>query len=1225
MKIERTTLHGQGTDGAKFQWCIAILLGVSLLSSSDLLWAQSDRGVITGTVTDPSAAAIADASVTAINSATGVSARTTTSKDGAYTIPFLPTGTYQVTVGHAGFKSHLQNGVVVEVGQTTRLDIAMELGSMTETIEVRAAPVQLRPDTSDLGTVISGQQVVDLPLAGHGEQRNPAFFMIMTPGVTGRGLAYGKSSDFNVRFWSTTVSGSQSASNEFHLDGSIIASAWEVSADFRMLGFPPDAVGEFKITTINAPAEYGRSGGGITSFTLKSGTNQLHGSAYEYFRNEKLDAVPFFVNSSPPGCYEGGIPKACRAINKQNEFGVTAGGPIRKNRTFFFGWYNGFFLRKTPTTFLYDVPPEAFKTGDFSALLGPQLQSCGPNSDQPCSDALGRPILQGTIYDPLTTQTVNGQTVRDPFPGNVIPADRFDSVAKNILPFFPKPTNPAALSRNLLSTAPVGNEINQWGTRIDHAVSDRSRLNGSFVWSKLYDQGVEPFPGPLNGNIPTAHNAVVARLSHDWIVRPNLVDHTSLGFNRFRVGSLPSAEDFGWPAKIGFKGVNQNGLFPWFQSSESNQSFGVGGINFDAQNNFDLNESLSWIKGRHTIKFGFEYLKMQSNDVSPGVDSGGMMFSSNETGLPGPPQFTTGSAWASFLLGLADSGRVSVHTSDSRERSGYWAGYAQDDFKITPRLTLNYGLRYELYRPTVDAHNRLSWMDPILPNPALGGFPGTMVFATPERRTGVDQYAKSIGPRLGFAYQWSDKTVARASYGIFWAAGGYVRANRGAYLQGYNAENDLISHDQGLTPAFVMQDGWPADRFPLPPFIDPSFGFNTGVHILNREDARPPYLQNWMLNFQRRLTGQTLLDVAYVGNKGTHLQSRLMPTNHMPTQYLSLGDLLFQNIADPTVQALSVVQAMPLDPATGRHAPFAGYEALLGQRGFATLGQALRTFPQYSEEINSQIRRFYEGVGVSTYHALQVKVDKRFSKGLTFLAAYTWSKTLTDAESQFSEFSGFTADAYNRKAEKSYSINDYPHNLVMSYAYELPFGPGKRFANVGGAAGKIVGGWKVAGIQQYQSGAPGMVFTLGNTMWPFEGSNGFMSRPNVVPGVPQKSAALLSGDFDPNQDLVWNPEAWKDPAPWTFGNGPRTYGNLRRFAYLNEDISIIKRTAVNDRVSIEFRADFLNILNRTVFGLGTGGDQYGAALNELFGTVPGLISSQSNYPRAIQFGLRINY
>ena len=576
---------------------------------------------------------------------------------------------------------------------------------------------------------------------------------------------------------------------------------------------------------------------------------------------------------------------------------------------------------------------------------------------------------------------------------------------------------------------------------------------------------------------------------------------------------------------------------------------------------------------------------------------------------------------ASFLLGWADLGQVSVYASGSYERSAYYAGYAQDDFKVTPKLTLNVGLRYDLYRPTVDKWNHLAWVDMQLPNPALGGFPGTMVFATPDRRTGVDQFNKGFAPRFGLGYSFDNKTVLRAGYGLFWAAGGYVRSSRGQYIQGYNRTNFWSSFDGGLTPAFVFQEGWPASNWPAPPFIDPTTGFNSGVRILDRDDAHPPYLQNWTLNIQRQLPGQILLDVAYVGNKGTRLQSRLMPTNHLDPRYLSLGDLLYRDIADPVVQALPVVQRFPMDPSTGHHVPFVGFESLMA--GVTTLGQALRPTPQYLQEFQSQNRRLYEGTGASTYHALQVKLDKRFSRGLSFLVAYTWSKTLTDAESQFSEFSGFTENPYSRKPEKSYSINDYPHNLVLNYSYELPFGPGKRFAKAGGATGKILGGWKIAGIHQYQSGGPtnpyiGEFGEQRNPLWPLEGANPWMARPNMVPGVNPKSAAMLSGHFDPAKDTVLNPAAFSTPEKFTFGNAPRMLGNARSFAYLNEDISIIKRTTVNERISVEFRTDFLNIFNRTVFGLGTGGDQYGSSLNYR-------VDSQSNYPREIQFGLKINY
>jgi carboxypeptidase family protein len=426
-------------------------------------WAQSDRGTVTGTLTDASGAVLVGVSLAAVDVATGLKSKTISGESGAYTIPLLPVGTYRVTSEMDGFKTHVSDNVAVQVNQTTRLDIVMEVGEVSQTVEVVAEGPQLRSDTSELGTVISQQEYQDLPLIGQREVRNPTFFMILVPGVTGRGIATVDMSQFNMRNLSTTVSGSQSGSTEWHLDGSIIASAGEFSTDPRNVGFPPDAVGGFKMITLNAPAEYGRSGGGIASFTLKSGSNQLHGSLYEYFRNDALDARGFFVPTTP--------------VNRQNEFGATVSGPIHKDKTFFFGWYNGFRMHEAKGNSLLTVPTTAMKQGDFSSYLG------FPTGR---SDALGRPVYQGAIYDPLTTRTVeagevdlrtgltnasgSSATLRDafgfdpvsgiPIPGqaNHIPSNRFDGVAKNILPLFPEPNRPGI--SNFLSQAVNINRVN---------------------------------------------------------------------------------------------------------------------------------------------------------------------------------------------------------------------------------------------------------------------------------------------------------------------------------------------------------------------------------------------------------------------------------------------------------------------------------------------------------------------------------------------------------------------------------------------------------------------------------------------------------------------------------------------------------------------------------------------------------------------------------------------
>src|SRR5438874_214260 len=526
-------------------------LGLLFLWAGPLFtaWAQSDRGTITGTVTDGTGAVLVGVSLTAVDMATGVRSKTTSGQSGTYTIPLLPAGIYQVISELASFKTHVRGKVAVQVNQTTRLDLVMEVGELSQTVQVEAEEPLLRSDTSELGTVVSRQQFQDLPLIGQGEVRNPTFFMILVPGVTGRGKA--TSDTFYNRVLSSTVSGSQSGSTEFHLDGSIIASAGELSADPRNVGFPPDVVGGFKMITVNAPAEYGRSGGGIASFTTKSGTNKLHGSLYEYFRNDALDARGFFAPTTP--------------ANRQNEFGATAGGPIRKDKTFFFGWYNGFRIHQALANSFATVPTAAMKRGDMSAYLGPQIGT----------DALGRTVFQGAIYDPLTTRAVTaGQvdpatgltaaaaaTIRDPFPGNIIPSNRFDRVTKNILPLFPEPSLPGVLS-NFGSQAVNINRVNGWGTKIDHGLTENHKLFGSIVWSRLNASGMSTYSGVLSRAIPSTNDIRIFRLGEDSILRPNLINHAAFGFNRLRFGTHPTADAFGWPAKIGLTGVNENGVFP---------------------------------------------------------------------------------------------------------------------------------------------------------------------------------------------------------------------------------------------------------------------------------------------------------------------------------------------------------------------------------------------------------------------------------------------------------------------------------------------------------------------------------------------------------------------------------------------------------------------------------------------------------------------------------------
>ncbi len=604
---------------------------------------------------------------------------------------------------------------------------------------------------------------------------------------------------------------------------------------------------------------------------------------------------------------------------------------------------------------------------------------------------------------------------------------------------------------------------------------------------------------------------------------------------------------------------------------------------------------------------------------------------------------------------------------------------------MTSKLTLNLGFRYDLFRPVVNKKNQVSWWDPIVVNPSIG-IPGSLVYASQGRRNGSVTDLRNFGPRVGLAYSLNSKTVVRLGYGILYTANSASRSIGNAFNQeGFSASNPLLQDQTPGLPGYLsgtpssdpsihmtLSTGWPASSFQAPPFISPSFDNGKGPMSFGAfpGGGNTPYIQNWSFNVQRQVKGDIVIDFAYVGTKGTHLSSRLMNSNVMPSFYITdpslqypifcapdpvtcpvpvqinTGHRMHSSIADPIVQALPVVQAMPISmgvDANGNpanmHVPFPGFQALWGNG--ATLGQALRPFPQYgvdSIQNLGQMEDNAEQVGVSTYHALQIQGRKRFSQGLSFLASYTWSKTLSDAESLFSEFSGFTEDFYNRRAEKALSLNDYPHNLVISYQYEMPFGKGKKFVNSGGVSDKVLGGWIVAGVQQYQSGPPQMITAGGNAFWPYAGQKSFISRPNVVPGVEKKSLAILDGSWDPNgvgeAGNLFNFAAWSNVGSdftkkWNFGTAPRTDGAVRRFPTYNEDISIIKRTNVTERVSIEFRADFLNLFNRTLFGFDQGGDQYGSILqgaNFGFGQGSfGRVNAQANFPREIQFGLKINY
>lgn len=1135
---------------------LAILL--LLATSPKIAWGQSDRGTIRGTIFDPAGAVVPGATVAAINVAKGVKTQTISSDAGNYNIPQLQPGVYHVEAERSGFKKLIRENIRVDVAGVIGLDLQLEVGEMTQSVLVTGAAPQLKSETSEVSTSINPKSYQDLPIiftdrGGRGTEA----FMFLAPGVTG--------DTFTAR-----INGSQVLSKEMQLDG-LSLQVPEIQGDHRVLQLiPPDAIQEFSIATAGYSAEFGNTGGGVSRFTIKSGTNEYHGNLYEFLRNNALNARGFYQPKVLP--------------NRQNEFGGSVGGPITipglydgKNRSFFFLNINKYRLRAGGASLgggqasLQTMPTEAFRRGDLSEL----------------KDNQGN-LIQ--LYDPATTRSDGqGGFIRDPFPGNIIPQNRISNVSKAILGFVPLPDRPGIFN-NRLGQGNVLRNTDSYIFKIDHNINNDHKVNGSWSDGKTFDTDSSGLPFPLGGPSPLGFSEKNLRLSHDWVINPTLVNHLSSGFNRHLIFQESAAFGQNWGDKLGLKGV-PNGGFPTINYSPFTGLAGSQGKLTIVNNVILLADSLAWVKGRHNLKFGVDSRKSQINFVNIN-HTGTYSFNPNETAFPSAAlRGSTGNAFASFLLGAVDTGSFPIN-ADLGGRLTYLANYVQDDFKLTPTFTLNAGLRWDLYLPLTDVNDRYSIMDPTVPNPRAGGRLGALIFAGEgPGRTGRKRLTNGISwnnfsPRLGFAWEVSKRLVVRSAYGTsFFPSGALGGSAIRGNTTGFGANPTFTSLDLGVTPAFLWDNGFP-QNYDRPPFLDPSFQTGGAVAMWTPTAHEPPYMQTWNFGTQFQLAPNWLLDLAYVGTKGTRLSSTAFNANQVDPAFLKLGSLLTLPISDPRVAAAGFLP------------PYPGFTQ--------SLAQALRPFPQYiGVNVLSSAN-----VGNSTYHSWQAKVEKQFSQGLFLLAAYTWSKTLTDSSSNGTGFFSVSArDHYNRKIEKSLSMFDIPHVLTMTFNYELPIGPGKPFADVKGVAGKILGGWQLNGIFNYQSGEP-IGVGVNNTLPLFNSRN----LPDAVAGV---DPTLPKGNFDPAKDRVLNIDAFRAPAPFTIGNAASILPNARNFNLYNENFGLMKRTQIKEQVNIEFRLEMFNALNRVRFG--------GIATNVSDPFSFGRLSAQINSPRQIMGGLKVNF
>ena len=1091
-----------------------------------ILLAQTDRGAIRGTIVDATGAAVTGAEVVAENTGTQIRVSVLSLADGGFTFSSLPPGAYQVTVEAHGFKKAVVGNVAVHIGDTAHAEIQLEVGNVSESVEVTGSAVLVTPDTAAAGTIMTYKEYDTLPLAASSRVRIPTDFALLTPGVLGGQQRPGNSVSATT---SLSVDGSEEMRTDILVDG-LSAGQTGNFGSFTELAVPVDAVQEFNLLKGVFSAEYGYVQTAVVSFSLKSGTNQLHGTLFESFRNDVLNARAFFEGNRLPF--------------KHNNYGFSFLGPVwipkiynGHDRTFFMISSDNSKFRGASQIRLYTSPTTAFLNGDFSAL-------------RTAAGAIR------TIYDPATTViNANGTATRQPFAGNIIPGARISRVAQQVAAIIPPPNRPGQ-DANFVGRG--GNAIfdNTFlNVKLDHRFNSRHSISTSSNYTQLpresYDNPYEhtPLLTGLNQNIGS-HNF---RFAHDFVINPTTLNHWQFGFNRFVNGSASYSKGEGWPEKLGLKGVGGDGSMPVFSfSSDNYPKMALERWDSDVEETFMMRDTATFIRGKQNLKVGFEARHQWWKPRRWRNQAGTFIFNSRETSLNGSS--ITGNSFASFLLGYVDSANIStpMHVASARP---YYAAYVQDDIRLTSRLTLNAGLRYDLELPPYEQYDRASTFDLSAPNPAAGNRPGALVFlgTGPGRigsRSFEDTHWVSLDPRLGLAYQLHRATVLRLGYGVSHSSNQLLNDH-----QGFSTTQNFDTIDNGNTPAFLLDDGMPTN-WPRPPFLNPAFGNNNNVSAVIRDDsARMPVTQNWRFDIQRELPRGTVLELAYVGTRATHQIAGLRNVNQVDAGYLALGSLLNANINSQAARDANI----PI--------PYPGFNG--------TVRQALRPYPQVLTIATRQ-----DKLGSASYHSFQMKLQKRFASGVQFLMSYSVSKLMTDIPGSLEQLPGSTIqDAGNRRAERAIAPFDTPQNFWFSAIYELPFGAGKRYANQNRVARQILGNWSISTVLNYQSGLPLRV-TQNNRLLLFNSSQ----RPNRVAGVAARNDVSY-GDFDPAMNRLFSPAAFADAGPNAFGNAPPRLADARGFGIRKEDVAIRKNMHVAERVRLEFNVQAFNLLNRPQWGL----------------------------------------
>ena len=1138
-----------------------------LVLSFSTLFAQLDRGTLTGTVTDPTGAVIPSAKLTLVHQGTQATTTSVTNENGQYVRPNLPIGTYEITAEAPGFKKTVRSGITLGVTEVLRVDIQLEIGSTGESVQVTADVPRLQTDTPQIGTSLTSKSLTTLPLSFSGGRTAESFAYMITPGVSGG-------------TFESHINGSTSFSKETLVEGASVTV--NQGGDFSPMAVSVEALQEVRFQTGGMSAEYGRTQAGVFNYVMKSGTNKVHGSAYFGLRNEALNANTFANKAR-------GVD---RQPDRKHNFAFSGGGPVYipkiydgRNKTFFYGSYERYKERNYGLSAPNRTAPiPEFYQGDFSRLLGPAL---------PQTDALGRQVLRGAIYDPLTFRQVNGRWVGDMFPGNIIPQSRFSDVSKRLneiatrhyLPTIRDASGRIPLQNNMVFPSSGNPEWDHYqkSIKVDHIISDRQRIAGSYnnkyAPRLILDAGGlwdtnELYGGPLAKARRRPDYGWFARFSHDWTVTARLLNTLTLSYNRRGNPEKVLEAETDGAALLGIQGLSSFG-YPnvnWGGGpAVTLEQPGFMNYSFRADNGWGILDSVSVSSGRHFLKMGVDIRKSEQNRRQN--PAGSFNFSARGTAIPNEP-FSgnqTGYSFASYLLGIVDSAGWSDPVGLGGRRD-YYALFIQDDFRVSSRLTLNLGLRWELQPPVYEVADRLSSWNPntIDPSSGLAGaydFAGDCDVCTGRRYFGTKSW-KDFGPRIGFAWRVRERWTMRGAYGIMYEAdapNGYNAIPMGkpasvAWGGTYQLAANAVTPWTGI---FNWDQGFPNDRF-VPAQIDPSWGNFQRPGMIDPRYGLNPYIQNWNFNIQRELPGRFVADFGYVGNKGTRLRAGdLVRINQLPSSVLQqYGPRLANSIRNAQDAANNGVPY-----------PFPGFQG--------TVASALRPFPQVQG--TQTVQNYGAPVGFSTYHALQLTLNREFANGFTLYSNYVWSKALSNVDSSLIGDNDGPLDYYNLGLEKRVTEYDIPHMFKAYVSYDLPFARGRGMMN------KLFGGWSAAAILNYYSGTPISFSAPGIP----NGWNGAGNRPNIAAGDLtrgdfKESAFELSTSRSPN-NLYLNRDMFSVPGPYQLGTGAKRYGNVRGFGTTNENLTLTKSHTIAEGVTFMLRGELLNMFNRHVLG-GISGD-----------------------------------